>query len=143
MKKFKNLIKNLAIMLGVVLTSLLLLEFVIRIFYVEPPGETDLIAFSFFSEYFHKDDELGWLPKKNIHGTHNKRGSFSTTFRTNSRGLRDKEYDLNKTEGKKRIVIVGDSFTWGFGVNDDEIYSERLESMLSNTEVINLGVTAF
>jgi acetyltransferase AlgX (SGNH hydrolase-like protein) len=38
---------------------------------------------------------------------------------------------------------LGDSFTWGWGVGDDEIYTEVLESLLLNVEVINLGVAAF
>ncbi len=41
------------------------------------------------------------------------------------------------------IVVVGDSFTWGFGVNDGEIYTDILEKLLNDTEVINLGVTAY
>jgi lysophospholipase L1-like esterase len=40
-------------------------------------------------------------------------------------------------------VVVGDSFTWGWGVNDDEIYTERLAALLPDVDVINLGVTAY
>ncbi len=125
-----------------VLVTLLLSEVIIRIFYGIPPSEITHFSLS-KSKYYQRDDELGWVPRKNIRGVHSKKGSFSTTFQTNSRGLRDKEYKLNKPDGVKRIVVLGDSFTWGFGVNDDEIYTERLESMLPNTEVINLGVTAY
>lgn len=76
-------------------------------------------------------------------GIHKKKGVFNTRFTTNSKGLRDKEYDYRKPPGVQRILILGDSFTWGFGVNDDEIYTEILESMLDSTEVINFGVTGF
>lgn len=54
-----------------------------------------------------------------------------------------KEYTDKKPQRITRIVVVGDSFTWGYGVNDEEIYTERLEKLLRDTEVINLGVTAY
>ena len=128
-----------------IITSLVLLitaELIMRLVYGLPPSTMDHFSLS-KSNYYQKDDELGHVPRKNIRGLHSKKGSFSTTFRTNTRGLRDKEYTLTKTDGVSRIVIIGDSFTWGWGVNDDEIYTERLEAMLSNTETINLGVTAY
>lgn len=113
-----------------------------RIFYT--PVHLEIRGFDLrASNYYRKDDELGWVPNKNVRGTHDKPGSFSTTFRTNSNGFRDKEYDLHKPEGVTRIVAVGDSHTWGFGVDDHEVYSEVLESLLPNTEVINLGVTGY
>lgn len=40
-------------------------------------------------------------------------------------------------------MVLGDSFAWGFGVNDGEIFTDYLESSLSDMEVINLGVTAY
>ncbi len=134
--------KNLTLMVISVLIVLFVCEVIMRIFYGIPPTEITHFSLS-KSKYYQRDDELGWVPRKNIRGVLNKKGSFSTTFQTNSRGLRDKEYKLNKPDGVKRIVVLGDSFTWGFGVNDDIIYTERLESILPNTEVINLGVTAY
>jgi len=94
------------------------------------------------SAYYRQDPILGWQPNSNVRGTHNQPGSFSTTFQTNTLGLRDRDYPLEKSAAT-RVVVLGDSFTWGWGVNDDEIYTERLEALLLNTEVINLGVTAY
>ncbi len=137
-----KMFKSLALMVISVLVTLLVSEVIMHMFYGIP--STEMAHFSLSkSKYYQRDDELGWVPRKNIRGVHNKKGSFSTTFQTNSRGLRDKEYKLNKPDGVKRIVVLGDSFTWGYGVNDDEIYTERLESKLPDTEVINLGVTAY
>ncbi len=135
-------LKNLALMMISVLVVLLVCELIMRIFYGIPSSEMNHFSLS-KSKYYQRDDEIKFVPRKNIRGVHNKKGSFSSTFQTNSRGLRDKEYKLDKTEGIKRIVVLGDSFTWGYGVNNNEIYTERLESILPNTEVINLGVTAY
>ncbi len=126
-----------------IISSLIVLvtsEFIIRMIYGVP---SRTIKIPNIEEYYKRDDELSLVPRKNVHGEHKIKGKFTSTFRTNSRGLRDKEYTLNKPEGIKRIVVIGDSFTWGLGVNDDEIYTERLESMLPNTEVINLGVVGY
>jgi lysophospholipase L1-like esterase len=38
---------------------------------------------------------------------------------------------------------VGDFFTWGYGVNDDQTLAARLEQLLEGVKVINLGVTAY
>src|SRR5271167_1127886 len=63
---------------------------------------------------------------------------------TNSKGLRGTtEYEYARTPGKERILVLGDSFTFGTDVSDDETYSHDLESALPNTEVLNLGVQGY
>lgn len=63
---------------------------------------------------------------------------------SNSRGFRGKtEYEFARTSGKRRIIVLGDSFTFGEEVSDDETYSHDLESALPNTEVLNLGVQGY
>lgn len=63
---------------------------------------------------------------------------------SNSRGLRENaEYEYERTPGKHRIVVLGDSFTFGAEVSDDETYSHYLASSLPNTEVLNLGVQGY
>jgi len=49
-----------------------------------------------------------------------------------------------KLNGKFRIMIVGDSLTYGYGVQEEDTYSKQLESMLNknfSVEVLNLGVS--
>jgi hypothetical protein len=63
---------------------------------------------------------------------------------SNSKGVRGKtEYEYQRTPGKRRIVVLGDSFTFGEEVSDDETYSHDLESALRSTEVLNLGVQGY
>jgi hypothetical protein len=63
---------------------------------------------------------------------------------SNSKGLRGTtEYDYARTPGQQRILVLGDSFTFGTDVSDDETYSHYLESDLPNTEVLNLGVQGY
>ena len=63
---------------------------------------------------------------------------------SNSKGLRGKlEYSYNKPANKIRILILGDSFTFGEEVSDTETYSYYLQQLLPDVEVINLGVHAY
>jgi lysophospholipase L1-like esterase len=59
----------------------------------------------------------------------------------NSRGYRGDEVELEKN--KKRILVLGDSFTFGLFVKDDETYSAVLQKILADHgydyEVINAG----
>lgn len=60
-------------------------------------------------------------------------------------GLRHAGYTLQKPPNTFRIVVLGDSFTFGMGVKKEETFSYRLESLLNSKsgktrfEVINLG----
>jgi hypothetical protein len=49
----------------------------------------------------------------------------------NSRGYRDLERTLSKPEGVRRVVCLGDSFTWGVGVLFDDAWPQRIERGLS------------
>lgn len=91
-------------------------------------------------KYYQPDQECGWLPRPNMRGTH---PGFGAAFTTNSRGLRDREYTVPKPPGVRRVVVLGDSFAWGHGVADDEVFTEVLEQRLPDTEIVNLGVTGF
>ena len=59
---------------------------------------------------------------------------------SNSLGFRDREVPP-KSAGRYRIVVVGDSFTWGAGLERDERFSNLLEHFLGpRYEVFNFGV---
>lgn len=83
---------------------------------------------------------LGWYPLKNAKNV--SVGKYVVNF--NADGIRgEKIYAKNKQPGITRIVVVGDSFTFGEGVNDDETYPAQLEKIMPNTEVLNLGVHGY
>ena len=64
--------------------------------------------------------------------------------RTNSRGLRDREYIFEEPPGKCRIIVLGDSMTFGAGgVDNKDLFTELLENSDPRLEVINLGVPAY
>jgi lysophospholipase L1-like esterase len=66
------------------------------------------------------------------------------TIRTNSLGLRGKEISIKKPNGVKRILVLGDSYTFGVYCENSDVYPAFLETLyeqegLSNIEVINAG----
>ncbi len=86
--------------------------------------------------------KLGWFHKKNKNAHWVKNG-LGIPLSTNSLGLRGKrEYPLEST-GKKRIYAVGDSFTFGFGVRDEETFAAQMEILDPSLDVLNLGVAGY
>ena len=70
-----------------------------------------------------------------------------TTIRINSLGFRGKETTLEKPDEVKRILVLGDSFTFGMGVEENETFPHHLETLLGKTgqdwEVLNFGVPGY
>ncbi|MCZ6672608.1 MAG: SGNH/GDSL hydrolase family protein [Verrucomicrobia bacterium] len=75
---------------------------------------------------------------------------MGTDVKINSQGLRDHEYPISKDESTFRILVLGDSMTFGWGAEFDATYPKVLEQMLNDEqkdssafqryEVINAGV---
>jgi lysophospholipase L1-like esterase len=63
--------------------------------------------------------------------------------RSNTLGFREDESALARKSGLPRLVVVGDSFTWGQGVAAEARFTERLEHALRQSgheiEVLNFG----
>jgi hypothetical protein len=67
---------------------------------------------------------------------------FSSNIKTNSMGFRDREFTSKKLAGA-RVVAIGDSFTFGWGVEAEESWPKVLETRLRSAgvevEVANIG----
>lgn len=75
--------------------------------------------------------DLIYVPKPNT-------GEF------NGKGYRGREYPFERTPGKKRIVLIGDSVLEGLGVTESERFSEILQRRAgTSVEIINLGVRGY
>lgn len=69
-------------------------------------------------------------------------------YTKNRFGLRDRDYAMPRPDGRTRILVLGDSFTYGLGVRDDEaIFPEILERRLNEgvigalpVELLNSGI---
>ena len=65
---------------------------------------------------------------------------YTVVYKTNSKGLRDQEYPAQKPPGKTRILAIGDSFTFGTGIDYGDRFTDRLESAFDDVEVITMAV---
>ncbi len=88
---------------------------------------------------------FGWTNKPNVKGMVKIGQKIYFRRSHNSHGLRAlREYNYIKPYGIKRILLVGDSFFWGYGVDDDYVISEKMQEIAGNgIEVINGAVTGY
>jgi hypothetical protein len=68
-------------------------------------------------------------------------GTYDWHFSNNSQGFRGAREFTIARNNSYRILLLGDSFTYGTGVNDDETFAHKIETDLSDVpvEVINAG----
>lgn len=91
----------------------------------------------------------GYHPLLGYDGLPGARGRFHGAIVThNSLGNRGPEAAFAKPAGVRRIVLIGDSQTWGYGVGDDETIAAQLWRLLNEGggqphEVLNLGVGGY
>jgi lysophospholipase L1-like esterase len=84
----------------------------------------------------------GWTPGPNVE-KHDYSQEFQVLQKHNSLGFRGPEFALEKPPRRTRIFAVGDSQTYGIGVENDETFSAVLESLDPSLQVINGGVGAY
>lgn len=136
---------------GIILALLVLLEIAGQLMGKSPlPADP---AFTIAREWCYpeqilKDHELLWRyrPNQVIRGGFLPAGEYTI----NSRGYRTPEFTDQKPAGVMRVICLGGSSTFGWGVADDDAYPRRLEEQLNELdpehrrwEVVNLGMTNY
>jgi hypothetical protein len=84
------------------------------------------------------DSLLGWFPVEGSDRTFSGYRTISASH--NQYGFRDHEYMM---KAKPRIAFLGDSFVWGFDVEPEERFTEKLQAKIPEWEVLNLGVSGY
>ena len=133
--KLKSSLQNLSLFFISIILFASLSEIVLRFF-----GYGDLIIYQ-------PDPKLFWKPKPG-QNCFTKIGH--KPIHVNSKGTRGKDFDENKPENVLRIISLGDSKTFGWGLSESETYSELLKDLIEkhfsdglHIEVINAGVNAW
>jgi lysophospholipase L1-like esterase len=133
-KKMLFMLLTLGILLG-------LMEIGLRLGWDRPPHvrTMDLRATGLIVP----DAELGWRTRPNQFLRHQfPLGEAPVTIQTNSRGFRDVEHQAAPISGRSRVIVLGDSHAFGYGVSNGEIFTDYLQKQLAGVEIINLGITA-
>jgi len=100
-----------------------------------------LIMEGFFGFFYDQPDAFGVL--------NTSKRWFKRHYRHNNLGFRDdKEYSLEKAQGRKKIVFIGDSFTAGHGISRIEdrfpnIVEKRLKEVSADIEVYTMAVNGW
>jgi len=100
-----------------------------------------------YQPFFVSDEELVKVGSKNFRGKLIS-AEYRNAIKTNNLGFRaDIDYNPEK-DGRFRIMILGDSFTFGQGVEKEQVYSSVLGRMIENklgikTECMNMGVIGY
>jgi len=85
---------------------------------------------------------VGWWYISNIKAIM-AHGGYPFMIRTNSIGVRsDHEYPLKRPLGRHRALVIGDSYTQGWGVNNGERWSDYLEKEHPKLDTMNFALTA-
>jgi hypothetical protein len=84
------------------------------------------------------DHDLGWAPVENI-----TRGETADLVHQNQFGLRGPDdMQLKKTSGRKRVLVLGDSYVWGLGVEQSKLFSAP-DVHGTDQEILNFGVSGY
>lgn len=84
---------------------------------------------------------LGWVLAPGWRGSH-RHHVFRTIYEVNQFGFRGRTALGGQSE-RRRIVLLGDSFTFGLGVNEGETFTDRLAQANPNMEFLNFGVPGY
>jgi len=94
------------------------------------------------ARFYQYDAELGWRGKPNTSGIF-RTLDFTSKVILNSHGLRSPEIGYEKESSKRRILVLGDSFVWGYGVSAEHRFTEKLQVEMADSTVINAGCSGY
>lgn len=93
------------------------------------------------NEHFVPDPALGWRMRPNI-AFSVETDEYRVTYRSNALGFRDGRRSEPKP-GVRTIALVGDSFTFGTGVEFEQTFGALLEARLPATVVRNFALPGY
>lgn len=136
--RFRCLVRWLGIGLYV-LGLLVLLEIGARITWRVIESSWGLVVPQDISRF---DDIYGWSLVPGARAVSKATGR-PVHYDINSKGLRGPEVAFDKPEYMYRVLFLGDSHTFGFGVPESQHFSTLIGGYFPGVEVINMGVSGY
>jgi lysophospholipase L1-like esterase len=88
------------------------------------------------------DARLGWRMAPNWRGRHI-HYDFDVHYSTNAEGLRGSDWPAPAAVGRPRVAIMGDSFTFGLGANEEDTFVARIGAADPGTLYLNAGIAGY
>jgi lysophospholipase L1-like esterase len=132
----RNVAQNAALLLATLLFCFAVLEGWYRTVDPFPNPSSSEINHTEYGNLSEYDDVLGWKGVP-LGQSRFVTGNNSVWLRHNESGFRDIEHP--EPDGKPAMVFLGDSFTWGYEVEFEEMFVNRLRGMFPGYEVFNLA----
>lgn len=134
----KKIMFTVATMCFALATSFILLELVLRIIGYGPTYINALDGF------YVGDSHLGWTGTPSFTGRFYRKNDFDIIISMDENGFRKIHSAVKPNSNAKNLVFIGDSFTWGYGVAQGEVFTDRLQDSLGvGFKIINLGVNGY
>jgi len=93
-------------------------------------------------DFWEYDELLSWRHTPGALGRFSY-ADFDVDVRLNADGHRDADHSFERTPGRHRALLLGDSFGWGYGVEQDEIFVERIDARRPDWEIVNTSVSGY
>lgn len=101
----------------------------------------DLLGVSSYMQY---DKQVGWKAKPGAVKRHkNENLGFDVTYHINNRGARGAVHDQVKPPGVYRVVLLGDSNGFGWGIAEGKYFAAIIDHELDSVEVMNLSLSGY
>lgn len=131
------MLKNLAVLAVSTVVCFVAAELALRLIspvqtFVNPAGS------------FHQpDQELGWTGVPNLKARFRK-VDFDVLVSSDGTGFRARKTTVQPALDSPVVAILGDSFTWGWGVENGEVFTDVMQNELgTQADVRNFGVNAY
>jgi lysophospholipase L1-like esterase len=89
---------------------------------------------------FHQPDALiGFRGKPNFTGRF-RTSEFDAMIAHDANGFRRQEHQNSRAGSRHKVLIFGDSFTWGWGVSQGEVFTDQMSLLMPGYYVMNFGL---
>jgi lysophospholipase L1-like esterase len=138
----RNLVTGLAVTIVTILVGLAMLEIFVRVAYSDGSNfDIEMWRYAKDLKQVSAIPGVGHEHRPETSGTY-----MGVPVSISSQGLRDRDYSLEKPAGVVRVLMLGDSLTFGWGAPVDGTTAKALERLLNagggnrRYEVVNTGV---
>ena len=102
------------------------------------------VAFTLYEDlgragtWYVRSPEVGWIPRPGFSGM-----IYEESRRFDGQGFLAVDTEQVTTNSRGKVIVLGDSTSFGYGVDVGETFAERLDAMLDGQDVVNLSLPGY